>query len=139
MYLGMFFLMRAHPPKYTLPDTLFPDTTLFLSGGYRQALAQPAFGPSDQDVADLPAVLGPGGVQQAAHLLGLTEGETGGVVLAEQVVLALLGQSCIGSIAKHVMVVFTTNVFNRKGGAIQPVEDVLGQLDRKSTRLNSSH
>src|SRR3546814_3856009 len=79
--------MSPRPPRSTRTDTLFPYTTLFRS--------------------DLPAVLGPGGVQQAAHLLGLTEGETGGVVLAEQVVLALLGQSCIGSIAKHVMVVFT--------------------------------
>src|SRR3546814_13915165 len=103
--------MSPRPPRSTRTDTLFPYTTLFRS--------------------DLPAVLGPGGVQQAAHLLGLTEGETGGVVLAEQVVLALLGQSCIGSIAKHVMVVFTTNVINRKGGAIQPVEDVLGQFPLK--------
>src|SRR3546814_11613878 len=105
--------MLRRPPRSKRPDTLFPCTTLFLSG------AAPRSGRVQVGVALLARLdLGPGrsGSLPAPHVRVLADLE--GLVHLEEV--PDLGSEVLGQ-------------------AIEVRHPVVAGVDRKSTRLNSSH
>src|SRR3546814_17309655 len=121
VFYYFFFLMIRRPPRSTRTDPLFPYTTLFRSlllclwGA--AALAAPQFPPLSGRVADAADLLDPAQEQALGAKLESLEKQTG-----RQLVVATIP--------------------DRQGHAIEDYGYQLGRLgdrDRKSTRLNSSH
>src|SRR3546814_10123272 len=150
--LDVFFLMIRRPPRSTRTDTLFPYTTLFRSvvrGGAEDAdlLARVALAAQARylDLAQAREVL-PGQALRVLHdLLGLADGDHPAAVdagarahvdqvvgAADGVLVELHHDDAVAEVAQagerlqHALVV-----------ALVPADG--GLVDRKSTRLNSSH
>src|SRR3546814_3939706 len=135
MFVLCFFLMIRRPPRSTRTDTLFPYTTLFRS-----------LGDHVQRVASLDLVLGllllalaVGGDHGAGALAGVLhdQGLANLELVAAQLVPALqvFGLNLVGpgDLAQGIAAFDPVGALGALDGTAS------GCLDRKSTRLNSSH
>src|SRR3546814_9076045 len=107
--LGFFFLMIRRPPRSTRTDTLFPYTTLFRSLRLKLSLK-----PSLELALGRSADLRRGG-------------------------LAILEKDHGGDTANAIFGRGVRMIVNIQLGDRDFVTEFVGNLDRKSTRLNSSH
>src|SRR3546814_19315437 len=117
-----FFLMIRRPPRSTRTDTLFPDTTLFRS-------VRGALRPFDRKAEHLASA-----DRGEVALLGIAVADLGDVGQADRASAAdrdagLAQFIGAGRIAQHAHRLF-------RPGDLGPSA---GGVDRKSTRLNSSH
>src|SRR3546814_14022652 len=113
------FLMIRRPPRSTRTDTLFPYTTLFRSGGLRMT----------RPVTHIIRLLKWGRIL-ARH------GALRGIETAPQ---TPPGVKRLCRIARLGTIQPKTPDYAAAFQAIGPAAVKLGQTDRKSTRLNSSH
>src|SRR3546814_21119295 len=115
MLLFFFFLMIRRPPRSTRTDTLFPYTTLFRSPGDEVLYSQHGF------------LMYP----IAAMARGATP------VKAPERNYTTDVDALLAAVTPKTKIVFVANPNNPTGSYITAAE--LRRLDRKSTRLNSSH
>src|SRR3546814_5714887 len=127
--------MIRRPPSSTRTDTLFPDSTLFRSGGDRGDVA-------DAGVLFDPDRRAPGFIVLTA--IGHETGATVGTIADGVGIGRLADRPFVEAVARTLVII-------RRHGDFEPLAQVrrnraahrgalqILQLDRKSTRLNSSH
>src|SRR3546814_7553867 len=130
-----FFLRIRRPPRSTRTDTLFPYTTLFRSGRGRMGMERAADERlTREDMRSKPVVLSiDSRVQQAI------EGELGAAMAKFQAIGA--AGIVLDVRTGEVVAMASLPSFNPNNPAKVTPEQMFNRatLDRKSTRLNSSH
>src|SRR3546814_4610335 len=122
-YLFFVFLMIRRPPRSTRTDTLSPYTTLFRSSSHRIPAARQhagAVNDADQRI----------GLREIAPQLAIVEIH----VLGQQAGGGAVREHRFEQLARLIRPSAQVQSLDQPEGA-----DVEGGLDRKSTRLNSSH
>src|SRR3546814_9425312 len=125
-----FFLMIRRPPRSTRTDTLFPYTTLFRSHKARAEQAQTLVRFGEQQSAALKTLVET--QMQAAEKLRAS---------VEDNLKTLRGENAekLEQMRRTVDEKLHETLEKRLGDSFKLVSDRLEQVDRKSTRLNSSH
>src|SRR3546814_11912799 len=125
LVFNFFFLMIRRPPRSTRTDTLFPYTTLFrsvrVSPELRAMMGRPQGEQEHDDAERWLQLIEPADIPKFRGAL----------------------EACLQGLSQKLNVVFRvrhyqggTRIFNARATARAPEH---GTIDRKSTRLNSSH